>query len=74
MFAAILDHAKGAWSLAPAAPFSSTRTYLRDTNVLQTHFHSSSGSVTLTDLMPVASEHEKRTLLVPDHEILRVVV
>ena len=73
MFAAILDHAKGAWSLAPAAPFSSTRTYLRDTNVLQTHFHSSSGSVTLTDLMPVASEHEKRTLLVPDHEILRVV-
>lgn len=73
MFGTILDENAGHWSLAPAAPFSSTRWYIDGTNVLQTRFQTSSGSVVITDLMPVASEEDKRTLFLPDHEILRSV-
>ena len=42
-------------------------------NVLETSFVTASGSFTLTDFMPVASEEERRRLLGPDHEILRFV-
>lgn len=73
IFGAILDEGAGRWSLAPAAPFSSTRRYIDGTNVLQTRAQTPSGSVVITDLMPVASEEDKRTLFLPDHEILRVV-
>ena len=29
------------------------------------------GTIVLTDLMPVASEQDKQTLLLPQHELLR---
>ena len=73
MFGAILDESAGRWSLAPAIPFSSTRRYIDSTNVLQTTFHCETGTVVVTDLMPVASEEDKRTLLLPEYEILRVI-
>jgi GH15 family glucan-1,4-alpha-glucosidase len=73
IFAAILDERAGRWSLAPDAPLSATRWYIDETNVLQTRIQTSSGSVVMTDLMPVASEEDKHNLPLPDHEILRIV-
>src|SRR5438445_946075 len=72
IFGALLDEAGGKWSIAPASPFRVERRYIADTNVLQTRFQTATGSLLLTDLMPVASEGEKRHLLLPEHEILRI--
>src|SRR5439155_9645227 len=49
------------------------RRYLPETNVLQTRFLLEGGVVTLTDAMAIASEQEKRGLIMAEHEILRVV-
>ena len=74
IFAAILDREKGGyWSIAPAGNCGIDRAYIRDSNVLQTHFNAAGGCATLTDLMPVASEEFKREHLLPDHELLRQV-
>jgi len=73
IFAALLDESAGYWRLAPIMPFETVRSYIDDTNILQTRFQSPSGSAVLTDLMPVASEEAKRTLVTPDHEILRII-
>ena len=73
IFGAILDPAAGRWSIEPAAPYRTERHYIQDTNVLQTRFETGAGSIVLTDLMPVASEEEKRRFLQPEREILRVV-
>jgi GH15 family glucan-1,4-alpha-glucosidase len=73
VFGALLDDAAGRFRIAAAAPARSQRRYLPDTNVLQTRFDTATGSILLTDLMPVASEEEKRRMLVPEREILRIV-
>lgn len=73
IFGTLLDDAAGRWSIRPTGLFRCGRRYLDATNVLETHFHTDTGTVVLTDFMPVASEEEKRHLLVPDHEILRIV-
>ena len=72
VFAAILDEDGGCWSLAPTPPFRATRRYVDETNVLETRFDTDSGTLLVTDLMPVASEEDKDRFLVPEHEILRV--
>jgi GH15 family glucan-1,4-alpha-glucosidase len=72
LFAAILDEAGGCWQLAPAGESRATRRYVDDTNVLETRFETSSGTLVVTDLMPVCSEEDKDRLLLPEHEILRV--
>ena len=73
LFAALLDRARGGhFSIAPTAPFTSTRVYEEDSNVLVTTFVTADGEVRLTDLMPVMSEEDKATTLFPEHEILRV--
>ena len=72
IFGAILDRERGGhWRIHPAHLARSTRKYITDSNVLQTEFQSDSGSVILTDLMPVASEEFKQTTRLPDHEIVR---
>lgn len=73
LFGAILDPAAGRWRIAPAGPFKTERQYLKHTNVLQTRFETATGLMVLTDLMPVASEEEKKWLLLPEREILRLV-
>jgi GH15 family glucan-1,4-alpha-glucosidase len=73
LFAALLDERAGRFSIAPTLPFRSERRYAPDSNVLETRFHTDSGTATVTDLMPVASDDEQRRLLLPDHELLRVV-
>jgi GH15 family glucan-1,4-alpha-glucosidase len=71
-FCALLDGERGGcFAIHPATAFSAERRYVDDTNVLETTFHTSTGSARLTDLMPVASEAEKRRALRPEHELLR---
>lgn len=52
LFAGLLDATDGGeFTLAPAVPFRATRRYLPDTNVLETTFHTGSGTARLVDLM-----------------------
>jgi GH15 family glucan-1,4-alpha-glucosidase len=72
IFAALLDTERGGrFRVRPTGAFRSERRYLPDTNVLETVFHTPSGTVALRDLMPVASEEDKRATLTPKHEVLR---
>jgi GH15 family glucan-1,4-alpha-glucosidase len=72
LFGAILDRHGGCWSLAPGAPFRSSRRYVDESNVLETRFETAAGALVVTDLMPVASDEDKDRILLPEHEILRV--
>ena len=72
VFAAMLDRAKGGFfSVAPVGDATVSRRYLESTNVLETTFRTPTGVLRLTDLMPVASEADKRAELLPQREILR---
>jgi GH15 family glucan-1,4-alpha-glucosidase len=73
IFGGLLDSQAGHWCIAPTQPFKTEHRYVEETNVLETRFKTETGSLLLTDLMPVASEEEKRSLLLPEHEILRLV-
>ena len=73
LFGRILDPSAGHWRIAPVAPSRTERHYIENTNVLQTRFDTGTGSLVLTDLMPVASEKEKERLLLPEREILRLI-
>ncbi|HEY5921400.1 MAG TPA: glycoside hydrolase family 15 protein [Kofleriaceae bacterium] len=69
IFAAVLDPDGGSWRIEPVDPAKVTRRYVDDTNVLETRFETSTGTLVLTDLMTIAREQDKA--LVPDHELLR---
>ncbi|HTS38899.1 MAG TPA: trehalase-like domain-containing protein [Candidatus Solibacter sp.] len=74
IFGALLDSERGgSWSIHPDQTFEAEHNYVRDSNVLETHFQCASGQVTLTDLMPVASEEFKSGVLFPDHQMIREV-
>jgi GH15 family glucan-1,4-alpha-glucosidase len=72
IFAGLLDRDRGGyWSITPVVLDRIERQYLPDSNVLQSRFSSSAGSAVLTDLMPVASDPFRQSMLLPDHEIIR---
>jgi GH15 family glucan-1,4-alpha-glucosidase len=72
IFARLLDVDKGGhFSIAPSVPFTATRRYIDDTNVLETTFTCDGGEATLIDLMPVMTEEEKTRRLTPFRQILR---
>lgn len=53
VFARILDAERGGfWQIAPVEPWTVTRHYLGETNILVTEFTTASGTVEITDLMP----------------------
>lgn len=74
LFGALLDHRRGGrFVIRPRRRFETSRRYLPDTNVLETTFTTNRGWLRVVDLVPVASEADKRRELRPDHEILRLV-
>ncbi|HEX5164588.1 MAG TPA: glycoside hydrolase family 15 protein [Thermomicrobiales bacterium] len=53
VFARILDaHVGGYWQIVPDEPWTATRRYLDDTNILVTTYTTENGVVDLVDLMP----------------------
>jgi GH15 family glucan-1,4-alpha-glucosidase len=71
-FAALLDRTRGGFfSVRPVGEADVSRRYVEGTNVLETTFRTGSGVLRLTDLMPVASDIDKRRELLPQREILR---
>lgn len=73
LFASLIDRDRGgSFSIGPAGPTQATRRYLPETNILETLFEGPDHALTLTDLMPVANSDEERRLLLPEHEILRI--
>jgi GH15 family glucan-1,4-alpha-glucosidase len=71
IFGALLDPRAGFWSITPVAPARVTRRYADRSNVLETRFDTTTGSVVLTDAMTIASEEVKRHELLPEHELIR---
>src|SRR5512135_1140997 len=49
VFGRLLDDAAGHWSIAPTAPYRTTRRYLDCTLVLETTFRTAIGTATLTE-------------------------
>jgi GH15 family glucan-1,4-alpha-glucosidase len=71
VFAALLDRDRGGcFRVQPTAPFDTERRYHPDTNVLETTFSTSEGSVVLRDLMTMP-EADGRHSPAPAHEVLR---
>lgn len=68
VFGALLDHEKGGrFQVRPADEFRSEQSYLPESNVLISRFHTDGGSVTLTDFMPIEEE-----LTHCPHELVRI--
>ncbi|HET7323243.1 MAG TPA: glycoside hydrolase family 15 protein [Halococcus sp.] len=59
VFAAILDDDKGGrFAIQPAGEYEAEQQYLERTNILQTTFHTDSGTATVTDFMPLSPDNE----------------
>jgi GH15 family glucan-1,4-alpha-glucosidase len=54
-FGRLLDPGAGHWSITPTTAFESTRRYVERSLVLQTTFHTATGTVTLTDALAVGA-------------------
>ena len=74
IFGALLDPARGGhFRICASNATSTSRTYISDTNVLETTFDTPTGRLRVTDLMPVASQADKQRHLLPDHELIRAI-
>ncbi len=72
IFAAILDRERGGhWRISPTSSAFVKRRYAPDSNVLETHFSTSSGSAALTDVMTSGFNRFHLKELLPDYEIIR---
>ncbi|MDB4957110.1 MAG: glycoside hydrolase 15-related [Myxococcales bacterium] len=71
IFSHLLDETGSRWSMCPTKPARCARQYVEHTNVLETAFVTADGRALLIDAMTIASEADKRRMLVPDHELVR---
>jgi GH15 family glucan-1,4-alpha-glucosidase len=72
VFARLLDAEHGgSWRIAPAGPFTSSRRYVEDTNVLETRFATTDGAIALSDCMPIVTPPDS---LSAEQELLRRLV
>ncbi|MFI7293146.1 glycoside hydrolase family 15 protein [Streptomyces sp. NPDC050121] len=68
LFAAVLDHLKGGrFLLRPEAPYTASRRYLPGTNVLETTFTTTGGTVRVTDALTIPDTRS----LAPGRELVR---
>ena len=74
IFGGILDPRRGgSWRIGPSCEARVERRYIPETNVLQTRFRTTGGTLLVTDLMPIYSRNDSRAHLSPEHELLRLV-
>lgn len=73
VFAALLDREGGSWKIGVVGANRVKRSYVENTNVLQTEIFSAEGGILLTDFMPVCTEEEKEKQLYPEQETIRIV-
>lgn len=72
IFGKILDlQIGGFWNISPNLTTKIERHYIKETNVLQTNFYTSTGKLILTDFMTALSEKDKTLELHPEHELIR---
>jgi GH15 family glucan-1,4-alpha-glucosidase len=72
IFASLLDPKRGGcWHIGPTAAARRTRSYVADTNVLETRFVTPGGTLVLTDAMTVPDENARRRRIGNNHELLR---
>src|SRR5512139_1666534 len=58
----LLDEAAGHWSIRPAGDFEATRRYVDATMVLETTFHSPTGTAVLTDALALGPDNQGHDL------------
>ncbi len=74
VFGRLLDHESGGYfAIGPAAGGVGRQSYIEDTNVLQTTFETETGELVVTDFMPALTEALKRTRLMPQRQLVRLV-
>lgn len=60
VFASLLDaDGGGRFAIQPEGPYEAEQQYMERTNVLQTTFHTDSGTATVTDFMPIIEEDSR---------------
>jgi GH15 family glucan-1,4-alpha-glucosidase len=74
IFSRLLDPLIGGyWQVSPTDIASSRQSYIRDSNLLQTHFETRTGAAVLTDFMPIATDLAYSPEMNPDYEIVRTI-
>jgi GH15 family glucan-1,4-alpha-glucosidase len=73
IFCGLVDPERGGFfSVRPRCASRVTRSYVGDSAVLRTIFHTDGGEFALTDAMPIASPLDAKSILSPEHEIVRM--
>jgi GH15 family glucan-1,4-alpha-glucosidase len=62
MLGRLLDDGAGHWSIRPAGAHTSTRRYIDKTLVLETTFHTATGTMRLTDMLALSAENRGHAL------------
>ena len=74
VFAALLDPVRGGrFQIRPVLPYTARRQYIGRTNVLETSFFTTTGSIRLIDFMPVGMDTLRAGGLQPHGAIIRIV-